>query len=57
MPLKIATIESLEALEDLQPQWWALWEQDAAATPFQSPDWLLPWGRRCFFGVTAAIPK
>ncbi len=26
-----------------EPEWWALWAADPGATPFNSPDWLIPW--------------
>ena len=26
-----------------ESEWWELWHSDPAATPFQSPAWLLPW--------------
>jgi CelD/BcsL family acetyltransferase involved in cellulose biosynthesis len=32
-------------LEALTPRWWDLWRRCLAATPFQSPAWLLPWWR------------
>lgn len=35
-----------EQLRALEPEWKALWEQDPCATPFQSPEWLLPWWRQ-----------
>ncbi|WP_026873360.1 GNAT family N-acetyltransferase [Inquilinus limosus] len=35
------------ALAALEPEWWELWSRCPAATPFQSPAWLLPWWR-CF---------
>jgi CelD/BcsL family acetyltransferase involved in cellulose biosynthesis len=35
------------ALAGLEPEWWDLWSRCPAATPFQSPAWLLPWWR-CF---------
>ena len=38
-------INSTEALEALAPEWAELWAADARATPFQSPEWLLPWWR------------
>ena len=50
MPLKIVTIESLAALEAFGPEWHALWQRDPAATPFHSPDWLLPWTRHLWGG-------
>ena len=34
-------------LEALTPAWRKLWQSDSAATPFQHPDWLLPWWH-CF---------
>src|SRR5437764_11448317 len=43
VPLNIDSLESLEALQAIEPEWRALWERDHAATPFQGPDWLLPW--------------
>jgi CelD/BcsL family acetyltransferase involved in cellulose biosynthesis len=33
------------ALSALEPEWRELWERDPAATPFQSPAWLMPWVR------------
>jgi CelD/BcsL family acetyltransferase involved in cellulose biosynthesis len=35
--------------EDLVRHWDTLWRNDPNATPFQSPQWLLPWWR-CFGG-------
>lgn len=35
-----------EALQSLEPAWANLWLQDATATPFQHPGWLLPWWRQ-----------
>jgi CelD/BcsL family acetyltransferase involved in cellulose biosynthesis len=32
-------------LTTLEPEWRDLWERDPAATPFQSPAWLVPWVR------------
>jgi CelD/BcsL family acetyltransferase involved in cellulose biosynthesis len=37
-------------LHALQPEWSALWEQCPAATPFASPEWLLPWHDYLFQG-------
>jgi len=38
--LKGVAIDDLNALE---PDWWDLWRRTPAATPFQSPAWLIPW--------------
>jgi CelD/BcsL family acetyltransferase involved in cellulose biosynthesis len=48
--LSIEQLESLDALERIEPEWRALWERDAAATPFESPEWLLPWTRHLWGG-------
>lgn len=37
------TIRNTQELDGLAPQWRALWREDPFATPFQSPEWLLPW--------------
>jgi CelD/BcsL family acetyltransferase involved in cellulose biosynthesis len=36
-------IHTTEELHAFVPQWIALWREDLHATPFQSPEWLLPW--------------
>jgi hypothetical protein len=36
-------IQNVERLAAYVPEWRALWRRSANATPFQSPDWLLPW--------------
>jgi CelD/BcsL family acetyltransferase involved in cellulose biosynthesis len=38
-------IRDAAELEALAPRWWDLWRRCPAATPFQSPAWLLPWWR------------
>jgi len=50
VPLKIESLESLDALEAIEPQWRGLWQRDVSATPFESPDWLLPWTRHIWGG-------
>lgn len=32
-----------DELEEFRASWRALWAEDSNATPFQSPEWLLPW--------------
>ena len=44
-----ATFSSLNQLAATAPEWRGLWLEDRNATPFQSPDWLLPWARQ--FGL------
>jgi CelD/BcsL family acetyltransferase involved in cellulose biosynthesis len=48
--LSIEQLESLDALERIGPEWRALWERDTGATPFESPEWLLPWTRHMWSG-------
>jgi CelD/BcsL family acetyltransferase involved in cellulose biosynthesis len=43
--LEIEEISTTAGLEALRPEWLELWDRTAAATPFQSPGWLLPWWR------------
>jgi CelD/BcsL family acetyltransferase involved in cellulose biosynthesis len=43
---EIEEISTAAALKALRPEWLELWNRSAAATPFQSPGWLLPWWRR-----------
>jgi CelD/BcsL family acetyltransferase involved in cellulose biosynthesis len=43
------------ALERLRPEWEALWRSAPAATPFQSPQWLLPWWRHVGCGTLASV--
>jgi CelD/BcsL family acetyltransferase involved in cellulose biosynthesis/glycosyltransferase involved in cell wall biosynthesis len=38
-------LRTTEELSDFVPEWRRLWSRDPHATPFQSPDWLLPWWR------------
>lgn len=42
-PLAIREIESCDELESIRADWLALWRSSPLATPFQSPDWLIPW--------------
>ncbi len=39
-------IRTTEELERLAPEWRGVWREDPHATPFQSPEWLLPWWRQ-----------
>ena len=42
---RVELIAGLAELERLRPTWMALWRRARGATPFQSPDWLIPWWR------------
>jgi len=41
--LSVDVIRKVEQLAALVPEWRELWRRSEIATPFQSPDWLLPW--------------
>ena len=43
--LKVSAISDLGCVESLSSEWSDLWERSVAKTPFQSPEWLLPWLR------------
>jgi CelD/BcsL family acetyltransferase involved in cellulose biosynthesis len=39
----------------LEPEWRTLWRRSTRATPFDSPEWLLPWWRSFGAGTTPLI--
>lgn len=43
MPTDVIT--DITELRNIEPEWLDLWRRTPAATPFQSPMWLLPWLR------------
>ena len=43
--LEIEEITTTEALERLRAEWSELWACCPTATPFQTPEWLIPWWR------------
>ena len=48
--MTIHVIDSLDRLRDLRPEWLALWKSCPRATPFQLPQWLLPWTQHLYGG-------
>ena len=48
--MRIEVIESLEGLESLSAEWAELHRRCPRATPFQSPQWLLPWTKHLYGG-------
>ncbi len=46
----LEVIDSLAGLEGIREEWSALWTSDPRATPFQSPEWLIPWTRHLWGG-------
>ena len=53
--LRVEVVASLAELERLRPAWMALWRRARGATPFQSPDWLVPWWRHIGEGELLTI--
>ncbi len=53
--MPIEELTSIEQLQSIEPLWRELWQRDPAATPFQSPDWTLPWFRHFGSGEILAI--
>lgn len=45
MALTLDMLRTASQLDELAPQWWALWSRAPTATPFQTPAWLIPWWR------------
>jgi CelD/BcsL family acetyltransferase involved in cellulose biosynthesis len=41
--MEYRVIQNTPELDGFFPQWRKLWREDPFATPFQSPEWLLPW--------------
>jgi CelD/BcsL family acetyltransferase involved in cellulose biosynthesis len=48
--LDLELVQSAARLEALEPEWQSLYRRDPAATPFQSPAWLIPWTRHLLGG-------
>ena len=46
----LQVVNSIAGLEALREEWRALWLGDPHATPFQSPEWLIPWVRHLYGG-------
>lgn len=53
MPMEALT--SIEQMQQIEDVWTDLWQRDPAATPFQSPMWVLPWLRHFGAGQVLAI--
>lgn len=48
-------IDDVASLQALSEEWWSLWKRCPAATPFQSPAWLIAWWRSFAPGQLATI--
>lgn len=45
MGIELNEIRDADGLSSIAPEWWDLWQRCPAATPFQTPAWLLSWWR------------
>lgn len=54
-PLTVEELRGPDDLARLQPEWSALWARCPTATPFLSPEWLLPWWRHVGEGQLWAL--
>ncbi|MBE7414325.1 MAG: GNAT family N-acetyltransferase [Deltaproteobacteria bacterium] len=52
---EIEEVSDQARLEELAPEWDSLFDECPAATPFQSPQWLLPWMRHLGDGRPFAL--
>ncbi len=41
--IRVDVLTSLQEIESVVPEWLDLWNRIPGATPFQAPQWLLPW--------------
>ncbi|CAG1064980.1 hypothetical protein BAC1_00553 [uncultured bacterium] len=46
IPVETGEISTVEGLESLRPEWDRLLAACPTSTPFQSPEWLIPWWKR-----------
>jgi CelD/BcsL family acetyltransferase involved in cellulose biosynthesis len=53
--IAVQEIHNVDELEALRPEWSALWNRCPSATPFQTPEWLLPWWELFGTGQLAAL--
>jgi CelD/BcsL family acetyltransferase involved in cellulose biosynthesis len=53
--LDLQEFTTSEALESLRSEWGALWTRANGATPFQAPQWLLPWWRHLGTGELVVL--
>ena len=41
--VRVQEVTTFAEIKTLAPEWTALWKRCGSATPFQTPEWLLPW--------------
>lgn len=55
LDLEICQLKSAEQLEALGEQWGSLWQRLEEMTPFQSPQWLVPWWKHIGQGELCSL--
>ena len=53
--IQLERISDINRLEGIRSEWTTLWERCPDATPFQSPEWILPWWRHLGGGELLAM--
>jgi CelD/BcsL family acetyltransferase involved in cellulose biosynthesis len=53
--MAVEELTSFEQLQAIEPLWTDLWKSDWRATPFQAPQWVLPWFRHFGSGQVLAV--
>lgn len=53
--LVVSEVTASEELESLRPDWTTLWSSATETTPFQTPQWLIPWWRHLGSGRLALL--
>ena len=53
--MSVEQLTSIDQLHALEPAWADLWRRDPNATPFQAPQWILPWYRHFGSGEVFAV--
>jgi CelD/BcsL family acetyltransferase involved in cellulose biosynthesis len=53
--MAVEELTSIDALQSIEPLWTDLWRRDPTATPFQSPQWILPWFKHFGSGDVLAL--
>src|SRR5512140_231125 len=53
--VRVERVADISSLEALRPSWSALHARCRDATPFQSPEWLIPWWRHLGVGELYAF--
>jgi len=53
--VRAEVVSTIDHLSAMRAEWLDLWNRAPAATPFQSPAWLIPWAQRFTNGTLATL--